>query len=52
MVDRYVIEWETVSTNEIHRQSKGMDRYLWMRLGEIEIIGDVYRNPELLGAAE
>ena len=53
VVDRYVIEWE----NGIHKMKyignqKGMDRYLWMRLGEIEIIGDVYRNPELLGAAE
>ena len=53
VVDRYVIEWE----NGIHKMKyignqKGMDRYLWMRLGEIEIIGDVYRNPELLEAAE
>ena len=53
VVDRYVIEWE----NGIHKMKyignqKGMDRYLWMRLDEIEVIGDVYRNPELLGAAE
>ncbi|MED4374055.1 YopX family protein [Bacillus licheniformis] len=53
VVDRYVIEWE----NGIHKMKyignqKGMDRYLWMRLGEIEIIGDVYRNPELLEATK
>ncbi|KRT93744.1 YopX family protein [Bacillus glycinifermentans] len=51
VVDRYVIEWE----NGIHKMKyignqKGADRYLWMRLDEIEIIGDVYRNPELLEA--
>jgi len=53
VVDRYVIEWE----NGIHKMKyignqKGMDRYLWMRLDEIEVIGDVYRNPDLLEAAE
>ncbi|TWL55389.1 hypothetical protein CHCC15325_3057 [Bacillus licheniformis] len=53
VVDRYVIEWE----NGIHKMKyigdqKGMDRYLWMRLDEIEVIGDVYRNPDLLEEAE
>ncbi|AYC51957.1 YopX family protein [Bacillus licheniformis] len=53
VVDRYVIEWE----NGIHKMKyignqKGKDRYLWMRFNEVEVIGDVYRNPELLEAVE
>ncbi len=53
VVDRYVIVWE----NGIHKMKyignqKGKDRYLWMRFNEVEVIGDVYRNPDLLEAAE
>ncbi|TWJ95204.1 hypothetical protein CHCC20495_0714 [Bacillus licheniformis] len=53
VIDRYVIEWESgiLKMKHIDNQ-KGADRYLWMRFDEIEVIGDVYRNPELLEAAE
>lgn len=53
VIDRYVIEWESGILKMKHIDNpKGADRYLWMRFNEVEIIGDVYRNPELLEAAE
>ncbi|GIN35712.1 hypothetical protein J5TS1_32150 [Bacillus licheniformis] len=53
VIDRYVIEWESgiLKMKHIDNQ-KGADRYLWMRFNEVEVIGDVYRNPELMEAAE
>ncbi|MCY0089247.1 MULTISPECIES: YopX family protein [Bacillus amyloliquefaciens group] len=53
VVDRYVIErWKGIDRmNHVSKKSQ-LDRFLWYRLDEIEVIGDVYQNPELLEGAE
>ncbi|MCY8083151.1 YopX family protein [Bacillus inaquosorum] len=53
IIDRYVIERKNGFDRMEHVSGKeGFYRYLWLRSDEVEVIGDVYRNPELLEGAE
>ncbi|MCY8126212.1 YopX family protein [Bacillus spizizenii] len=53
IIDRYVIERKNGFDRMEHVSGKeGFYRHLWLRSDEVEVIGDVYRNPELLEGAE
>ncbi|MGX9951641.1 YopX family protein [Bacillus subtilis] len=53
IIDRYVIERKNGFDRMEHVSGKeGFYRHLWLRSDEVEVIGDIYRNPELLEGAE
>ncbi len=53
VIDRYVIERRKGIDRMNHVSKKSqLDRFLWYRLDEIEVVGNVYQNPELLEGAE
>ncbi|MGP8315507.1 YopX family protein [Bacillus subtilis] len=53
IIDRYVIERKNGFDRMEHVSGKeGFYRHLWLRTDEVEVIGDVYRNPDLLEGAE
>lgn len=53
VIDRYVIERRKGIDRMNHVSKKSqLDRFLWYRLDEIEVVGNVFENPELLEGAE
>ncbi|UNE49934.1 hypothetical protein F5K02_03340 [Bacillus amyloliquefaciens] len=53
VIDRYVIESRKGIDRMNHVSKKSqLDRFLWYRLDEIEVVGNVFENPELLEGAE
>ncbi|KYD05341.1 YopX family protein [Bacillus atrophaeus] len=53
VIDRYVIERRKGIDRMNHVSKKSqLDRFLWYRLDEIKVVGNVYENPELLEGAE
>ncbi|WP_152425491.1 YopX family protein [Bacillus subtilis] len=53
VIDRYVIErWKGIDRmNHVSKKSQ-LDRFLRYRLDEIEVVGNIFENPELLEGAE
>ncbi|MCY7919534.1 YopX family protein [Bacillus vallismortis] len=53
VIERYVIESEKGIDKMKHVSNiSALDRFLRYRLDEIEVVGDVFENPELLEGAE
>ncbi|WGD65555.1 YopX family protein [Bacillus subtilis] len=53
IIDRYVIERKNGFDRMEHVSGKeGFCRHLWLRTDEVEVIGDVFQNPDLLEGAE
>ncbi|MGO1136247.1 YopX family protein [Bacillus subtilis] len=53
VIDRYVIERRKGIDRMNHVSKKSqLDRFLWYRLDEIEVVGNIFENPELLEGAE
>lgn len=50
VIDRYVIE-RRKGIDRMNHVSQ-LDRFLWYRLDEIEVVGNIFENPELLEGAE
>ncbi|AZJ44197.1 YopX family protein [Bacillus velezensis] len=53
VIDRYVIERRKGIDRMNHVSKKSqLDRFLWYRLDEIEVVGNIFETPELLEDAE
>ncbi|MDP0485111.1 YopX family protein [Bacillus subtilis] len=53
IIDRYVIERKNgFDRMEYVGEKEGFYRHLWLWSDEVEVIGNIYQNPELLEGAE
>lgn len=49
VIMRYIIEWEKgLYRMKFISNRPEYDRFLWMHDGEVEVIGNIYENPEIL----
>ena len=53
VIQRYIIEWHNGIFKAVFIKDKPYyDRYLWMEFKEVEVIGNIYENPELLEVSQ